>query len=111
MEFKRRAWGWYLTLIDARHFKVKILRFKAGGKISLQRHAKRSELWCFLSGLGVMKYGDFSNDLFSTMKKPGDFFEVDVHEWHEYLAVKRTTVLEIQFGYRCAESDIERANV
>ena len=96
-----KPWGWYLTLLDRKRFKVKLLYFKRGGAISKQRHKYRSELWCFIFGFGVWN-----------KKHPvisGRYKIVNPKEWHHYKADKRTLVLEIQFGAACKEEDIERA--
>lgn len=109
MEFKRRPWGWYLTLIDQRQFKVKILKFKAGKSCSKQRHKYRSEVWCFLSGLGVFYRDGGANSLYDV--RSGDAVPVTRENWHQYTALKPTLVLEIQYGDQCIEEDIERATL
>lgn len=101
MRFARRPWGFWLVLISRRTFKVKLLHFKKGGAISLQRHLHRHELWLFLSGEGKMAY--------STPPKAGDYKMIRRHHWHQYTARKPTWVLEIQYGTLCEESDIVRA--
>ena len=102
MEFSRRKWGQYLTLIAKRHFKVKLLYFKSGLSCSMQRHSHRRELWCFLFG-----YGIFSTDKDTLPVCTGDSVEADKLQWHQYKALSNTLVLEIQTG-TCVESDIER---
>lgn len=108
IEFKKRKWGYYITLWSETNFKVKLLRFRKGGYISYQRHAKREELWCFLSGKGVMVV---SKDKFKGERKPykkGNHCLVPVGHWHQYTAEEPTLVLEIQRGEACLEEDIER---
>lgn len=100
MRFARRPWGWWLVLISRKHFKVKLLRFKKGGALSMQRHEKRHELWLFLSGNGIMAY--------QTPPSAGDYKMIRRKHWHQYKAAKTTWVLEIQYGEECKESDIER---
>ena len=95
-------------LFKGAHFKVKLLWFKRGGEISLQRHALRDEVWCFLFGEGLMRnYYKKGEDL-QIYKSSGDYTIVPVGNWHHYKAHKRTLVLEIQTG-DCQEEDIERA--
>ena len=106
--FEWRKWGWYLVLLQGRYFKVKLLYFKKGGEISLQKHAWRNETWCFLFGQGIMaNYLDHK----SIVKKPvfkGDYTHIPRPNWHHYKAHKRTLVLEVQTG-KCEEGDIIRA--
>ena len=81
MRFVRRKWGWYLTLLDRKHFKIKLLRFKRGGNLSMQYHNLRKELWLFLV--------------------TGEYREIPEQTMHTYYALKPTYVLEIQFGEKC----------
>ena len=91
MMLVKRKWGHYLTILDRARFKVKILRFKTGGKLSKQYHRKRNELWLFLSGVHTGTYRYFPAGTL-----------------HTYRALKITYVLEIQYGEYCKESDIVR---
>lgn len=104
MEFSRRKWGWYLTLYSESRFKIKLLYFKPGHSCSMQRHKKRSEIWCFLFGKGEM----FLNRRKRQVTK-GSSVIVAAGDWHQYVAGTRTLVLEVQTG-TCRESDIERAD-
>lgn len=100
MRYAKRPWGFWLLLLERKHFKVKLLYFKRGGKLSMQRHKDRHELWLFLKGEGHMAY--------STPPNKGDVKHIRPHRWHQYTATTKTLVLEIQYGTRCEESDIER---
>ena len=99
--FERRLWGYYWVLLNHRHFKVKILAFKKDGACSKQFHNYRNELWLFLSGEGHLnrKY-----------VKKGDYVMVPEQEIHQYIALRKTYVLEIQFGDSCVERDIVRVS-
>lgn len=103
IKFVRRSWGYYITLLDRKHFKVKILRFRAGKSCSLQYHKHRYELWLFLSGLGGFKRGTELQKIGA-----GDYKSVGRRVEHKYIAENATTVLEIQYGALCDESDIVR---
>lgn len=83
-----RTWGWYLTLLDRKHFKVKLLRFRAASRMSRQYHNLRNELWLFLN--------------------TGEFREIPARKLHTYRPRKTTYVLEIQYGEKCDEEDIVR---
>ncbi len=43
--FYTRPWGGYQTLSINGHYQVKILTINPGGRLSLQKHFKRSEHW------------------------------------------------------------------
>jgi mannose-1-phosphate guanylyltransferase/mannose-6-phosphate isomerase len=104
MRFVRRTWGRYLTLLSRERFKLKLLHFLAGKSCSMQRHHARSELWLCLYGDGIMD-GDTRNSYGITK---GNWGLVDTGRWHRFTAVKPTLILEVQFGARCEEDDIER---
>lgn len=110
MRFKRRAWGWYFTILDRRHFKVKLLRFNGPPcACSKQYHNRRNELWLFLTGNGRFDQGDSGNAVDCLHVEAGDYRCVRVKDWHQYLPFTKTLVLEIQYGEKCIESDIVRA--
>lgn len=71
----------------------------------MQQHEYRAELWCFLSGEG--KWGTKDRGRRRIMRA-GDYEFVSPYEWHQFMAVKNTWVLEIQCGEKCVEQDIVR---
>lgn len=95
----RRPWGFWIVLLDRRHFKVKLLRFKRGGRLSVQYHHHRSELWLFLNGLGRFNREGI---------KSGQWRLAQRNRKHTFRAIKPTWVLEIQYGEICSEEDIVR---
>jgi len=97
--FKRRDWGWYLTILDRKHFKVKVLCFAANGACSKQYHNQRNELWLFLKGNGHLNRLPLES---------GQWALIQAQNLHQYIAQKKTYVLEIQYGDKCEESDIVR---
>lgn len=105
----RRKWGLYVVLLSMSNFKVKLLWFKKDGEISLQRHAHRNEVWCFLFGEGLMRNFKTKGEDLHVYKHDGDYTIVPVGNWHHYKAHKPTLVLEIQTG-ECREDDIERVS-
>ena len=90
MRFVSRQWGWYFTLLDKKHFKVKLLRFSGKRNMSLQYHRHRNELWLFLSGI-----------------RSGEWCIHPQGQKHTYTGGKAYAI-EIQYGERCEESDIVR---
>ena len=99
-----RKWGWYFTLIDGEHFKVKLLWFNMRDGLSYQRHELRKELWLFLKGWG--SFNQEKRELSRVFK--GEWRFVEVNEFHQYFPFEPTLVLEIQFGEKCDEEDIVR---
>lgn len=109
----KRRWGWYWTILDRKHFKVKLLRFKQVKsqcmQMSMQKHVCRNELWLFLKG-----HGWFHNDTETDFQKhyqvvhAGEYHDVLAGNWHTFFPFCKTWVLEVQYGERCDESDIIR---
>lgn len=106
--FAKRDWGWWCVLWHRPRYKVKLLRFKKGKSISLQRHEHRSELWLFLKGRGLPICTKLLPAIVEPYKRKGDYLLIAKRKWHKFTAVKTTWILEIQFGDVCVESDIER---
>lgn len=100
MRFAKRPWGWWAVLLARENFKLKLLYFKRGGQISMQRHKYRHELWLFLKGSG--------KPTGSTPITAGKYVHFSRYKWHQYKAYSPTLVLEIQYGTKCCEADIER---
>lgn len=96
------------TLLKGKHFKVKLLYFKEGGEISRQRHKMREELWLFVFGRGILSQRN-EERLATHEPVVGDYIVVDKGVWHHFKADEPTLVLEIQYGDKCSERDIERA--
>ena len=53
-ERDERPWGSYEVLVDAPDHKVKQILVKPGKRLSLQKHARRSEHWFVVRGTGVV---------------------------------------------------------
>lgn len=103
MRFARRKWGWWIVLLDRPSFKLKLLRFRKKGALSMQKHYLRSELWLFLKGGGL-----FLGQEDYIAPSAGDYHMIEQKAWHKFIADKVTWVLEVQYGVACKESDIER---
>lgn len=73
----------------------------------MQKHQHRNELWLFLCGTGFFYRHAENDEGFPKLIKSGCHEFVKPLEWHQYLAIKPTLVLEIQTGL-CKEDDIDR---
>lgn len=107
-----RQWGWYEVLqeIDG-HTKVKELVVEPGKKLSMQRHAKRSEHWFVAEGTASVYTLDRSSDYYLVGHyKKHDSLHVDKMEWHQLCneTDQPLRIIEIQYGEDCIEEDIER---
>lgn len=105
-----RAWGYYRVLHEYPNAKVKELTVDPGRSLSMQRHQHRAEYWLVTQGKARV------NLIGETGKRGHEDLEVfdEVHipvgRWHQLTNPydKPLQVVEIQYGDRCVEEDIER---
>ena len=62
MEHDIRPWGEYWVLEDAETHKVKRIMVNAGGRLSLQYHHHRAEVWTIVYGIGTITIDDLIQD-------------------------------------------------
>ncbi len=53
-----RPWGWYDSIDEGGHFKVKRIHVKPGASLSLQKHHHRAEHWIVVTGTAEITNGD-----------------------------------------------------
>jgi mannose-6-phosphate isomerase-like protein (cupin superfamily) len=107
----RRPWGYYRVLHEVPGVKVKELTVEPGGALSMQRHRDRAEFWLVSSGRATVNTINRSTDL-----EPRGIYErhqhlhIDTNEWHQLVNNEASPlkIVEIQYGDRCEEEDIER---
>ena len=111
----RRPWGYYRVLHEAPGVKVKELTVDPGAALSMQRHQDRSEFWLVSSGEATV----YTLDTASTdMELQGryqrhEYLHIGLHEWHQLVNEDPNPlkIVEIQYGKRCEENDIERKSL
>ena len=105
MEHDIRPWGEYWVLEDEANYKVKRIKVNAGGRLSLQYHHKRGEVWTIVSGVGTATEGDEIRDY-----KAGKVVQIPHGVVHRM--ENRTTepmyFIEVQYGTYFGEDDIVR---
>jgi D-beta-D-heptose 7-phosphate kinase/D-beta-D-heptose 1-phosphate adenosyltransferase len=107
-----RIWGYYRVLHSVdKHTKVKELTVEPGQKLSMQRHQDRSEHWFIAEGTATVYTINRSTDveLLGVYDKH-QHLHVDKTQWHQLCneTDQPLKVVEIQYGNRCDEEDIER---
>jgi cytidyltransferase-like protein len=105
----RRPWGWYRVLDDKPGYKVKELVIEPGQKLSMQRHTFRSEHWYILKGkcdIATIVNGS----TMSLSKCENESYQIAQGVWHQGQNnySESCHILEVQFGEKCIEEDIER---
>lgn len=101
-----RTWGYYRVLHSPNiNVKVKELTVEPGKSLSLQRHTYRSEVWFVAEGVATVNTDTTSATLDSFSTKI-----IKPKEWHQLQNNTQSPlkIIEIQYGERCIEEDIER---
>ncbi|MCT0249646.1 phosphomannose isomerase type II C-terminal cupin domain [Synechococcus sp. CS-205] len=99
-----RPWGWFEILSSGPGYLIKRLWLHPGGRISLQRHRHRSELWVVVEGDGLLECRGERLSAF-----PGSTLSIPTLAIHRASAGKRgLMILEVQRGEELSDNDIER---
>ncbi len=107
----QRHWGYYRVLHEVPGTKVKELTVEPGQSLSMQRHTYRSEYWHVAAGECVVNSMTESGYMLPpAVLKEHNFYKVPKKEWHQLTNPFNVPckVVEIQYGERCEEEDIER---
>jgi cytidyltransferase-like protein len=106
-----RSWGYYRVLHDVSGAKVKELTIDPGKSLSLQRHFYRTEDWLITEGRCTVKqFERVSGQLIEQQLDRHQRFHVCIEAWHQLNNPyeEPCRIVEIQYGARCSEDDIER---
>lgn len=105
----KRPWGWYRILDDKPGYKVKELVIEPGKRLSMQRHFYRSEHWYILKGKCDIAT-DVEGSKMSITKGANDTYQIGTGIWHQGQNnyTEPCHILEVQYGEKCVEEDIER---
>lgn len=102
-----RSWGYYRVLHEVSGMKVKELTVNPGQRLSMQRHEYRNEYWIVSEGEATVDWNSGTTRL--TTHKSDTILQ---GEWHQLInnTVHPLKIVEIQYGAKCIEEDIERKN-
>ena len=104
-----RPWGYYRILYETPTTKVKELTVNPGLSLSMQKHTFRNEYWHVVEGQGILYEERASSarkiDLFKH-----NHINIPTGVWHRLAneSDKPLQIIEIQWGNKCVEEDIER---
>lgn len=110
-----RPWGEWMTYRNFTTSKLKELVVKPGGKLSLQRHEKRSEFWFVSQGAGMVYTSNAKEEPTYWSGSPigvHSTVTIPAGQWHQLhnTGTESLHIIEIQYGELCIEEDIERAS-
>jgi len=106
-----RPWGYYRVLHEVAGCKVKELTVSPGASLSMQRHQERAEFWLVSEGTATVYTINTSTDAqLNGIFQRHEFLHIAPNEWHQLINEQPVPlkIVEIQYGDRCEEEDIER---
>ncbi len=105
-----RPWGWYRVLDDKKGYKVKELVIQPGESLSDQRHKMRNEHWYVLSGRCKIDIESLYFKKTYELYCLSEGLDIPQNTWHRAYNDSKDPchILEVQFGVKCVEEDIER---
>lgn len=104
-----RPWGYYRVLHSVSGTKVKELTVNPGQSLSMQKHHVRNEYWHVSEGEGVL-YTEKTNSARKIVLTKHQNALISFNTWHRLTNESDSPlkIIEIQYGERCEEEDIER---
>jgi len=108
-----RDWGLWKVLYEysPNTTKIKELVVSPGKSLSWQKHSKRSEVWFVREGTATLYYSDyFDKNIQKVTLTKNSTFIIPLEKWHKLTneTKEKLSIIEIQFGSDCIESDIVR---
>ena len=101
----QRPWGSYQTLSVEDGMQVKKVMVNPGGRLSLQKHCKRSEHWLVVRGEAKVTV----DELVKTYNV-GEYVHIPCEAKHrlENFSEDQVVIIEVQLGSYLGEDDIQR---
>jgi len=113
LQIVKRQWGAFRVFHHGKKCKVKELIIQPNLSISYQRHFRRSEIWFISEGECIVKHAKTDRHKYTEHElNEDDVFTVRQGEWHQITnrAPYPCHIIEIQYGDKMSELDIERAD-
>jgi len=104
-----RPWGYYRVLYETPTTKVKELTVNPGLSLSMQKHTYRNEYWHVVEGQGVL-YEERASSARRIDLLKHNHINIPTGVWHRLAneSDKPLQIIEVQWGNKCVEEDIER---
>jgi cytidyltransferase-like protein len=105
-----RPWGYYRVLYESSNVKVKELTVNPKSSLSMQRHFFRNEHWHIVEGIATVTLEYPKNEVHYKQFYKNNSTNIPVGLWHQLRNEENTElkIIEIQYGEKCIEEDIER---
>jgi len=108
---EERVWGKFFNLYTSSGLKLKELIVNPQSGMSFQRHFFRNEIWFISQGSCKVNYSIQDPDSYKEIHlKTEEVFHVPKESWHQIFNPfeEPCYIIEIQFGEKTSEDDIER---
>lgn len=107
-----RPWGHYKILYRDDGVKVKEIVINPGKSLSYQKHNLRSELWLVTKGdvANNIEHPEDPRLIHQQVLHKHEFTNIEPNTWHQLNnpSTEDVKLVEIQYGEKCTEEDIER---
>jgi cytidyltransferase-like protein len=105
-----RSWGHYRVLYETLNTKVKELIVNPKSSLSMQRHEFRNEQWHIVEGIATLNLEYPREKIQQKQFYKHDRVHIPMGVWHQLKNEEDTElkIIEIQYGEKCVEEDIER---
>ena len=110
-ESEDRIWGKFFNLFSDHRLKLKELIVSPGKGMSFQKHYHRNEIWFVSKGKCLVNYSESDpNNYNEIILNTESSLNVPVGAWHQIINPyeKPCHIIEIQYGEKTTEDDIER---
>ena len=108
---EERVWGKFHNLFTEEGLKVKELIVSPGKGMSFQKHHHRNEIWFVSKGSCSVNFSSgLPEEAYEEILKTEDVFHIKKGEWHQIINKQSEPchIIEIQYGEKTIEEDIER---
>ena len=100
-----RPWGWYDSVDEGEHFKVKRIQVRPGASLSLQMHHHRAEHWIVVKGVAEIHNGD---QILMLKENQSTFIPQGQKHRLSNPGLEPLEIIEVQSGSYLGEDDIVR---
>ena len=100
-----RPWGFYISSIEDKKWKVKLICVKPKESLSLQKHKYRSEHWVVVSGKATV---EINKNTFNLSKNKSTYIPLGMKHRLSNQGNKPLILIEVQSGSYLGEDDIIR---
>ncbi|MCZ6743010.1 MAG: mannose-1-phosphate guanylyltransferase/mannose-6-phosphate isomerase [Alphaproteobacteria bacterium] len=100
-----RPWGSFRNVDAGAGYQVKRITVKPGGRLSLQKHARRAEHWVVVVGTATVTRGEEVVELHANQST---YIPIDMAHRLENRTEEELHLIEVQSGDYLGEDDIER---